>query len=101
MTNWSRGRGGRREVAINFHVSHFETVVLSGPGKSFYLTELLDFFLKSHCILVLSKRRGKMSLISTRSPCARLFIIEIYSSVRAVLSHPDCLLSTCYYIRLD
>lgn len=65
------------------------------------LTELLVFLLKSRCFLIQSRRRGKMSLISTRSPCAQLFIIKLYSSGRAVLSHPDYLLSTCYYIRLD
>lgn len=64
-----------------------------------HLTEVLVFFSKK--LLVLIQSRGKMSLRSTRSPCVQLFIIKLYSSGRSVLSHPDCLLSTCYYIRLD
>lgn len=58
-------------------------------------------FSKKLLDLIQSRRRGKMSLRSTRSPCVQLFIIKLYSSGRAVLSHPDFLLSTCYYIRLD
>lgn len=75
--------------------------MLSGPGKSSYLTELLDFFLKSCCILICSRRRGKLSLRSSRRPHAQLFIIKLYSFDRTVLSHSGCLLSTSYYIRLN
>jgi len=64
------------------------------------LTEVLVFFLRVFWILI-QRKRGKMTLISTRSPCARLFIIRLYNSVRAGLSHPDYLLSTFCYIRLD